>query len=169
LDKISVKSKNQQIVTALVLLALPLVGACSHKQVKSESAEAPAAAMSDVSSSDLGNAYGLQTVHFGFDSSLLNKETKSELKANADILKKNPALRIQIEGHCDRMGGIQYNLALGQRRADSVKHFLVDMGVGDAQLSTVSFGKEKLLDTAATEEADAKNRRANFVVTKSMM
>ena len=153
----------------MVLLALPFVGACSHKQVKAESAEAPAAAMSDVSSSDLGNAYGLQTVHFGFDSSLLNKETKSELKANADILKKNSALRIQIEGHCDRMGGIQYNLALGQRRADSVKHFLADHGVGDAQLSTVSFGKEKLLDTAATEEADAKNRRANFVVTKSMM
>jgi peptidoglycan-associated lipoprotein len=162
-------SKTQSVVTAFVILALPLVGACSHSKVKPEAAEVPAAAMSDATSSDLGNAYGLKTIHFGFDSSLLDKETKTELKENADVLKKNSVLRVQIEGHCDRMGGIQYNLALGQRRADSVKHFLIDQGVKDGQLSTLSFGKEKLLDTAANEEADAKNRRANFVVTKSMM
>jgi peptidoglycan-associated lipoprotein len=160
------------LITA-ILVGMPFLGACSHQKVKDDSAIAGDtqlnAAINDSSSSDLGNAYGLKTIHFGFDSSLLGKEAKLALNDDADILKKNPVLHVQIEGHCDRMGGIQYNLALGQRRADGVKHYLVDRGVRESQLTTISYGKEKPLDTAQTEEADAKNRRANLVVTKGMI
>lgn len=166
-------SKIQFFTMVFILVGAPLFSSCSHKKVKEETPETENSHSSDVmfdsKSSDQGNAFGLKTVHFGFDSSLLGKEAKTVLVDDADILKKNPVLHVQVEGHCDRQGGIQYNLALGQRRADSVKHYLVDQGVRESQVSTISLGKEKLLDPAATEEADAKNRRANFVVTRGMI
>jgi peptidoglycan-associated lipoprotein len=108
---------------------------------------------------------GLQTVHFPYDSSNLDSEAKNVLRSNAEILKTNSNVKIQIEGHCDARGGIQYNLALGERRAKSVKDYLVDAGVSGNRISTISYGKERLLDPGTSEEANAKNRRANFVIT----
>jgi peptidoglycan-associated lipoprotein len=142
--------------------------ACSHKKVAAEAPDTDASASSEIKSSDLGNAYGLMTIHFGYDSDLLSADAKNTLKQNAKILKDNPGINIQIEGHCDQRGGIQYNVALGERRANSVKHFLVDLGVQGARISTISYGKERLLDTSDNEAAYAKNRRANFVITKTM-
>jgi peptidoglycan-associated lipoprotein len=146
---------------------------CSSKSVKPDTPPADAApdnpvTSTDLQSSDTGNAKGLQTVHFEYDSSILSAEAKSVLKANAAILKNNPSLSIQIEGHCDQRGGIQYNLALGEKRANSAKHFLIDQGIPDGRITTISFGKEHPVDQAETEEAYAKNRRANFVITKSL-
>jgi peptidoglycan-associated lipoprotein len=157
---------------ASVMAALPLMAGCSHKKTKPDNEEtyaATAAASSDPVSSDLGNAYGLQTIHFSFDSNLLDQSAKSELDSNAQVLMKNPAVKIQVEGYCDNRGGIQYNIALGERRAQEVKHYLQDRGVGSERISTISYGKERPLDTADTEEAYAKNRRANFVVTHGLM
>src|SRR5579885_3147970 len=158
----------------LVPLSLTAFLACSHKGVKPDdngvsSSDLPnGATAGDSPSSDAGNAMGLQTVHFAYDSSLLTADAKSTLKANAAILKSNPSVHIQIEGHCDQRGGIQYNIALGEKRANSAKHYLQDLGISDARITTISYGKERLLDPAETEEAYAKNRRANFVITKSL-
>ena len=115
--------------------------------------------------SDSGNAMGLQTVHFPYDSFTLDSEGKSVLKSNAEILKSKSSLKIQVEGHCDQRGGIQYNIALGEKRANAAKKYLADIGIKGERVTVVSFGKEKPIDSAETEEAYAKNRRDNFVVT----
>lgn len=155
----------------LVLLAVSVVSfaaGCGGKKVKPEDTENTANA--DVNAngdSDSGKAMGLQTVHFPFDSFVLDGSAKDELKANADILKSHSAVKIQIEGHCDQRGGIQYNIALGEKRANVAKKFLEDMGISGERITTVSFGKEKPVDPAMTEEAYSKNRRDNFVITSA--
>jgi peptidoglycan-associated lipoprotein len=108
---------------------------------------------------------GLQSINFGYDAYVLDGKAKEILKANSQILKDKASAKIQVEGHCDQRGGIQYNVALGEKRANSVKKFLVEQGVSADRISVISFGKEKLLDQGTTEEAYARNRRANFVVT----
>lgn len=152
-------------LTAL-MIALASSSACSKKPKPDEGVVPTAGADENASGdSDSGKAMGLQTVRFAFDSSNLTSESKSILKANAEILKAKSGVKIQIEGHCDTHGGIQYNIALGERRANAVMKFLQDLGVSGDRLSTISFGKERLLDSGTSEAADAKNRRANFVIT----
>jgi len=77
---------------------------------------------------------------------------------------KNRNYALVVEGHCDERGTVEYNLALGQRRADAAMKYLVDIGVNKADISTISYGKESPLDPGQNEEAWAKNRRANFIV-----
>lgn len=113
--------------------------------------------------SDTGQIQGLHTIHFAYDDSSLTEPSKVQLKENVDWIKKNPNLDIQVEGHCDERGSTEYNLALGDRRAKSVKAYLVTMGIPAKRIRTVSYGKEKKIDNGDTEEAHAKNRRANFV------
>ena len=116
--------------------------------------------------SDSGQALGLQTVNFPYDSYTLESDSKAKLDKNAKLLKENSKVQIQVEGHCDARGGIQYNLALGEKRANAVRNFLTDKGISKDRVKTISFGKEKLLDAGSSEDAHAKNRRANFVVTQ---
>ena len=153
---------------SLALVAL-VFSACSKKeQIKPEENSAPVAANADenqMGDSDSGKAFGLQTVHFGYDSFGLGEETKRQLKANAQILKDKPGLKVQIEGHCDERGGIQYNIALGEKRANAARKYLADAGIQSDRLTIISFGKERPLDSAQNETAFAKNRRANFAVT----
>ncbi len=151
----------------LTLAATLSMTACTKKQ-KVEESTLPTAANADENAngdSDNGKAMGLQTVHFAYDNYTLDAEAKSQLKANAQILKDKASLKIQVEGHCDRHGGIQYNVALGEKRANAAKKFLVSLGIKADRITTISFGKEKPLDSSETEAADAKNRRDNFVVT----
>ncbi len=115
--------------------------------------------------SDSERAFGLQTIHFPYDSSLLNSVEKNILQANASILKAHSQMKIQIEGHCDARGGIQYNIALGEKRADATRKYLEDLGIAVERIAIVSFGKEKPIDLNTTEAAYTRNRRANFVVT----
>jgi peptidoglycan-associated lipoprotein len=115
--------------------------------------------------SDNGKAGGLQTVYFGFDSSNLDSETKSAVKANAEYLKANTNVDVQIEGHTDERGGRQYNLALGERRAKAVRDHLVALGIKAKRISTVSYGSERPKADGNDESAWSQNRRANFVVT----
>lgn len=103
-------------------------------------------------------------INFDFDSSTINAEAREILKANADYFKNNRVYAIIIEGHCDERGTAEYNMALGERRAQETKRYLVNLGVKEAIIKTVSFGEELPLDPASNEEAWAKNRRANFVV-----
>ncbi len=146
------------------ILALVSASGCGHK--KDEGAVPNAVGADETSGdSDSGKAMGLQTVHFPFDSFRLDKEAKSTLKANAGILNDHSSVKIQIEGHCDERGGIQYNIALGEKRANTAKKYLEDLGISDDRISTISFGKEKPIDPGHDEAAWAKNRRDNFVIT----
>jgi len=103
-------------------------------------------------------------VLFDFDKSEVKEDGRKTSQVVADYLKKNPAAKLQIEGHCDERGTSEYNMALGERRATAVMTYLVSLGVPKAALSTVSFGKEKPLDPGHDEGAWAKNRRAHFVL-----
>jgi peptidoglycan-associated lipoprotein len=115
--------------------------------------------------SDSNTAGGLQTVYFDFNSSTLSDATTSALKNNATFLKANATVDVQVEGHADERGGIQYNLALGERRAKSVRDYLVSQGVESKRISTVSYGKERPVAEGHDDSAWSKNRRGNFVVT----
>ncbi len=103
-------------------------------------------------------------VRFDFDKSDLKDDAKKICQEVAAYMKKNPGKKLLIEGHCDERGTAEYNMALGDRRAASVKNYLVSLGVPTSALSTVSFGKERPLDPGHNEDAWAKNRRAHFVV-----
>lgn len=117
--------------------------------------------------SDSGDIGPIETVRFAFNSAALTGEAKEKLRTTAEFLKGNKEVEIQIEGHCDERGGVQYNLALGERRAKSVKRYLTSLGVASRRLSTISFGKEKPIASGHDEDAWDQNRRANFVVTAS--
>lgn len=107
------------------------------------------------------------TIYFGFDDYTLTQEAQATLSAMAEGLKANKSVVIQIEGHCDERGTVEYNLALGERRAQSVKNFLTQLGVESARLSTISYGEEKPVVQGHAEDSWQKNRRAEFIVTKS--
>jgi len=107
---------------------------------------------------------GSDTVHFATDSSDIDSEAQSILAKQAQWLAKYPNVRVTIEGHCDERGTREYNLALGDRRANSAKNFLVNAGVNAARISVISYGKERPIATGSDEEAWAQNRRAVTVV-----
>lgn len=106
----------------------------------------------------------LKDIHFDFDKYDIRSGDAEILKENAAILMKHPTLKIQIEGHCDERGTSEYNLALGERRANSAKKYLVSLGMRADQISTISYGEEKPLDPGHNEEAWGKNRRAHTVI-----
>ena len=106
----------------------------------------------------------LRDINFDFDKSDLRSDAREMLAEHARKLQKTPKAKVMIEGHCDERGTIEYNIALGERRAFAVKTYLVNFGVDAARLSTISYGKERPLDNRSNEEAWAKNRRAAFVV-----
>jgi len=103
-----------------------------------------------------------QDIFFEFDSSTLSADSQAILKAKAEWMARNAHLSIVIEGHCDNRGTTEYNLALGERRAEGVKRFMQDLGVPDNRARTISFGEERPLDPGDGENAWAKNRRAHF-------
>jgi len=109
-------------------------------------------------------AFELEDVHFEYDKYDLTAKARDILTRKAEWLKKNPNVKLQVEGHCDERGSTEYNLALGDRRAESVKQYLTTMGVQAGHISTISYGKEKPLDPGHNEQAWVKNRRAHFVV-----
>ncbi len=164
---------SSTLIKAISMIAvLSAVSACSHKQAKTETNDSKINGYdvspikeSDILSSDKTNALGLQSVHFPYNDIALDKENRSILMQDVKILKTNSSVSIQIEGHCDQRGGSQYNLALGEKRANAVRKFLQGNGINRDRLTTISMGKEKPLDAAETEEAYAKNRRANLVIT----
>lgn len=101
-------------------------------------------------------------VYFDYDSFVIRPEFQSVIEAHAKFLKANPARKIALEGHTDERGGREYNLALGQKRSEAVRRALGVLGVSDAQMEAVSFGKEKPAALGGTEEAMAKNRRVEI-------
>jgi len=106
----------------------------------------------------------LKDIHFDFDKYDIRPQDSAFLKENAALLMKYPTVKIQIEGHCDERGTIEYNLALGERRANSCKNYLVSLGIAANRISTISYGKERPPDPGHNEEAWAKSRRAHLVI-----
>ncbi len=102
-------------------------------------------------------------VYFQFDDHSLRTEARAALKHNADVLGRNAAWRVTVQGNCDERGSAEYNLALGQKRADAARRYLVDLGVNASRIDTVSFGEEKPAVRGHNETAWAKNRRDDFV------
>ena len=103
-------------------------------------------------------------IYFDFDKSTLTPAAQDDLLRKAEWLRENPDSTVTIEGHCDERGTNEYNLALGDRRAESAKAFLADLGIDPARMTTISYGEERPVDPRSMEEAWAKNRRAHFVV-----
>ncbi len=106
----------------------------------------------------------LKEVYFNFDKYDLRQDARETLKANADWLKANPAARVEIEGHCDERGTSEYNLALGAKRAQAAKDYLVTLGVSAERLSTISYGQELPVCREHAEDCWQKNRRSRFVI-----
>ncbi|NHQ60360.1 peptidoglycan-associated lipoprotein Pal [Chlorobium sp. BLA1] len=106
---------------------------------------------------------GLGDVFYDFDKSALRSDAVAQLDTNANWMKTNSAKSVVVEGHCDERGTNEYNLALGERRANAAKDYIVNLGVDAARLKTVSYGEEKPFAAGSNEEAWAQNRRAHFV------
>jgi len=108
---------------------------------------------------------GAFTIRFGFDQASLTSDAQGTLQKLADCLKRAPARSVLVAGHADERGTTQYNIALGSRRAESARKYLADLGAG-GKVETVSYGEEKPLCTAATEDCWARNRRDEFQVER---
>lgn len=160
-------------VLLTLLLSLALVG-CGTTKKKATNGEEDVTVGADSgettelelnADSDSGKAGALRTVYFAYNSAALNSSTRNQLQQNVDFLKANPQVEVQIEGHADERGGVQYNLALAERRAKAVKDYMVAMGISSSRISTISFGKERPISFGHDETSWSQNRRANFVVT----
>ena len=126
----------------------------------------PSVSSADIGSLDEINKKGiLAPVFFEFDSAEMSSEGQAVLTKNAETMKLYPTWIVSVEGHCDERGTAEYNLALGERRALSVRQYLVSLGIAAERLRTVSYGKEFPFDPGHGESSWARNRRANFVVT----
>jgi peptidoglycan-associated lipoprotein len=171
------KGENIMLKFSFRFALIPLLSiclfACPSKPKSSDTAvEAVPVSGDDVSSSpmnfdtagsDSGRIEGLTTIYFDYDKASLSSGAKSTLQENAAWMKKNSGVKLQIEGHTDARGSLEYNLALGERRANSAKNYLQSLGIPASRLVVISFGKEKPLVNGESEEAFSKNRRANFV------
>ena len=107
----------------------------------------------------------LKEVYFDYDKADIREPDRATLAQNADALKRFDFLRITVEGHCDERGTVEYNLALGERRAKAAHDYLVSLGVPADRLKTVSYGKEVPVCTQSSEDCWQRNRRAHFTVT----
>ena len=159
------------------LSAALVLGACTHKQEAVNTAPPPAppppapSAPAPVTSSIIpGSAEDFRvnvgdTVHFAYDQYSVQDADKATLQKQATWLARYPQVRVSVEGHADERGTREYNLALGARRANAVKEYLVSLGVSTARVETISYGKERPICTESNESCWAQNRRGVTVVT----
>ncbi|MDO9581665.1 MAG: peptidoglycan-associated lipoprotein Pal [Desulfomicrobium sp.] len=164
----------------VLIFCLAMAGGCS-KKVSSTPAGATAAGAGDGSGAQGGltaeqleaqrlaelqrqaiEKIGADKIYFAFDSNELTQESRQILTEKAELLKANPALSLLVEGHCDERGTNEYNLALGERRARAAYEFLVLLGIDASKLQIISYGEEYPAVQGSSEEAWAKNRRAEF-------
>jgi len=146
----------------------PESSASRETQVAAPKTARPAAHEPDILSEDLQrlNARGyLQDAYFDYDKSDLREDARAALAKDAEWLRKYPSTRLLIEGHCDERGTEEYNLALGDRRANATKEYLAAMGISDSRVQTVSFGKDKPFCTTENDQCWQENRRAHFLIT----
>ena len=154
--------------TAALCLVFAL-GACTKaKLVKKPSADVQPAAQTQtgwMDEPDIHNAQfaanpELRPVHFGFDRYYLDEAAREILRQNAEVIKKKPEWEVLVEGHCDERGTVQYNLALGQKRAQVTRKYYLMLGIPGDRIATISYGEENPVCREATDECWLKNRRA---------
>ena len=170
---------NKIAFTSMTAVALT-IGACAPKTPPPVVTPPPAAVVNSNSTdpnslevvelpamqADLVAKAGSDLVYFGTDEYALDAASKATLAAQAKWLIANPSVRASIEGHCDERGTREYNQALGERRANSARDYLLSQGVPAARLLVTSWGKEKPVASGSNEEAWAQNRRAATVVIR---
>ena len=148
--------------------ALALLAACTTKPQAAAETPPPSGPMtqSTTTQSNIipGSAEDLRvnvgdTVHFDYNAFSVTDEDKGVLQRQSTWLQRYPQVRVTVEGHCDERGTREYNLALGARRANAVKEYLVSLGVSSARLDTISYGKERPICTESDENCWAQNRR----------
>jgi peptidoglycan-associated lipoprotein len=144
----------------------PAKPAVTEKVAAEPIKEAPISKEETVAPAPAVQEQTLTRIYFDFDSYVLTKDARDILASDAELLLKKISGKVTIEGHCDERGSDEYNLALGEKRAKAAMNYLVTLGVSADRLSVISYGKEKPLDPGHDESAWAKNRRAEFVVTK---
>ena len=163
------------IALLLVIPGLLFTVGCQKKTVTQAKAPAPAPAAAAPAAKQPAPAAAVkpaetsgmimqEDIFFEFDKSTLTPAAQDNLMRKAAWLRENPDVTVTIEGHCDERGTNEYNLALGDRRADSAKSFLVDLGIASSRMTTISYGEERPLCMQQTEECWAKNRRDHFVL-----
>lgn len=148
---------------------MALAAACSSTKSTGPDVAATDNAGTSVSSIVAGSQDDLEQnvghrVFFGYDQYSLTAQAQSTLQRQADFLKQYPNVRIQVSGNCDERGTREYNLALGARRAEAARAYLVSMGVDSSRITTVSYGKERPIDPRSTEEAWSLNRNATSTI-----
>jgi peptidoglycan-associated lipoprotein len=174
---------NKTVLILIAVLGVSLAAGCSSKKPRPSATSTNSAVPSDESQTagaDAANAgvvggtgagvagpSGAQlqnrTIYFEFDSSEIKAEYTALITAHARYLASNPSIRVRLEGNTDERGSREYNIGLGERRAQSVRRALTLQGVTDAQITTVSYGEERPAVTGHTEEAWARNRRVDIV------
>jgi peptidoglycan-associated lipoprotein len=110
-----------------------------------------------------GERLALEDAFFDYDDFSLRQDAKAALEKDGKYLQKNSSTNVVIEGHCDERGSVEYNLALGEKRARAAKEYLTSYGIGGGRVTTISYGKERPFDQGHDESAWAKNRRAHVV------
>lgn len=150
------KTEEKKITTDISIAKEPTKESITEKQLTK-------AQPSDVFPSAKELQTQIQDIHFDFDKYDIREDAKPILKEVSTILLKNKNIKVIIEGHCDERGTNEYNLGLGDRRANSTKEHLISLGIPSSKIETISYGEEKPICTEQTEECWAKNRRAHFV------
>ena len=164
---------KSSVSTFLVLSALAIGVGCKKKPTETASmvpvTEAPVSEAKAVEAPPhvAQMSANFQRVYFDFDKSALDDDSKSALSDNVKIMQEHPDVRIEIQGHADERGTTDYNLALGQRRAEAVTSYMKSQGVAASRIKVVSFGEEKPIDGSSNERAWSKNRRCEFQISYS--
>lgn len=163
----------RHLVLAAVVLAL--AGGCSSKKggvegdtpplTTEEPPPPPPPPTDDSGDLDTPTDLELQTIYFEYDKYSLKSDAKDALSKNAATLGAYPGVTVVIEGHCDERGTVEYNLALGEKRARAARDYLVDLGIGADRIRTISYGEERPADPGHGESSWSKNRRAEFLRT----
>jgi peptidoglycan-associated lipoprotein len=162
--------RTRALVSLFLATSLAVVG-CKKKPAPPEApiamppAPAPPPAAAVVPPPVVQMVKNFQRVYFDFDSASLADDSKAALTENASIMTANADIKIELQGHADERGTTDYNLALGQRRADAVRRYLSAQGVAGSRVTVISYGEEKPLDSRSFEGAWTKNRRAEFRIT----
>ena len=163
----------------LVAAAITVTGCSSSSKSKNNGLDENGAGISDQDLSIDKNRYGngniplaaegqqFPDIHFDYDSAVVRQDDYEVVRNNAKLIASDSSLQMEVEGHCDKRGTAEYNLALGEERAKAVAAMLVNFGARADQLSTISYGEEIPLDPRDTEEAYAKNRRVHFAVYRN--
>ncbi|MFN8544607.1 MAG: peptidoglycan-associated lipoprotein Pal [Candidatus Binatia bacterium] len=165
-----------RLVLVVALLA-PLAGACGKKGPKPGDEGAGGAGLGEDGLAGSGSSLErakrglgpeedgiLKDVRFGYDKADLDGEARTVLGRNVEWLRQNPRAKVELEGHCDSRGTVEYNLGLGARRAKSVKDYLASQGISDDRISTISYGEELPLCREETDACWTRNRRVHSVV-----